>query len=89
MQVDMLETAIHKECVVFVHIRRPEGVDRYARCDELRSKIKTITDGDYASSKREVDTLRQELGQEALPSLQNMLDEKSAALSLLYPYTLQ
>ena len=55
----------------------------HGRCDDLRSKIQTITDGEYSNSKREVDKLRQELGQEPLPSLQNMLDEKSAALSLL------
>ncbi|GJJ12372.1 hypothetical protein Clacol_006613 [Clathrus columnatus] len=50
-------------------------------CDELRAKIKVITDGEYAAAKHEVDILRQELGQEPLPSLQQMLDEKSAALS--------
>jgi hypothetical protein len=55
----------------------------HGRCEELRSKIKAITDGDYAASKCEVDKLRQELGQEPLPSLQHMLDEKSAALSVL------
>jgi hypothetical protein len=51
----------------------------HGRCDDLRSKIKAITDGEYMVSKREVDKLRQELGQEPLPSLQHMLDEKSAA----------
>ncbi|KAF8496319.1 hypothetical protein JB92DRAFT_2796061, partial [Gautieria morchelliformis] len=48
-------------------------------CEDLRSKIKGITDGEYMISKCEVDKLRRELGQEPLPSLQNMLDEKSAA----------
>lgn len=55
---------------------------RLYRCDELRAKIKLITDGEYSASKHEVDKLRQELGQEPLPSLQQMLDEKSAALSI-------
>ncbi|KAF8517564.1 hypothetical protein BU17DRAFT_49642 [Hysterangium stoloniferum] len=48
-------------------------------CDDLRAKIKQITDGDYAAAKHDVDMLRQELGQEPLPSLQHMLDEKNAA----------
>lgn len=52
------------------------------RCEELRVKIQGITDGDYSASKREVDRLRQELGQEPLPNLQHMLEEKSAALSV-------
>ena len=78
----MLEASVNKECVIFVHIRSPAVPSSCARCDELRTKIKAITDGEYAASKREVDTLRQELGQEALPSLQNMLDEKSASLSI-------
>ncbi|KAF8582295.1 hypothetical protein K439DRAFT_1351553 [Ramaria rubella] len=56
-----------------------DKVSSQLACEELRGKIKTITDGEYAASKREVDSLRQELGQEPLPSLQNMLDEKSAA----------
>jgi len=50
-----------------------------ARCEELRVKIQGITDSDYSASKREVDRLRQELGQEPLPNLQHMLEEKSAA----------
>ncbi|KAI5122216.1 hypothetical protein M0805_002705 [Coniferiporia weirii] len=48
-------------------------------CAELRTKIQFITDGDYASAKREVDSLRAELGQPPVPSLQQTLDEKSAA----------
>ena len=59
----------------------------HGRCEELRSKIKVITDGEYSVSKREVDKLRQELGEEPLPSLQTMLDEKSAALSVLSQLT--
>ncbi|KIJ44306.1 hypothetical protein M422DRAFT_60119 [Sphaerobolus stellatus SS14] len=48
-------------------------------CDDLRSRIQQITEGDYNSAKSEVDRLRQELGQEPMPSLQHMLEEKSAA----------
>ena len=54
---------------------------------DLHQKIKTITDGEYASAKQEVDRLRQELGQPPLPSLQSTLEEKSAeyVLSLCLP----
>ncbi|RPD56401.1 hypothetical protein L226DRAFT_513158 [Lentinus tigrinus ALCF2SS1-7] len=45
---------------------------------DLHQKIKTITDGEYAAAKQEVDRLRQELGQAPLPSLQTTLEEKSA-----------
>ncbi|KDQ61181.1 hypothetical protein JAAARDRAFT_124182 [Jaapia argillacea MUCL 33604] len=47
-------------------------------CADLRGKIQTITDSDYALAKRDVDRLRQELGQPPLPTLQATLDEKSA-----------
>ncbi|KAI0053946.1 hypothetical protein FA95DRAFT_1568276 [Auriscalpium vulgare] len=46
-------------------------------CKELRNRIQQITDGDYASAKRDVDALRVELGEPALPSLQATLEEKS------------
>ena len=54
---------------------------------DLHQKIKTITDGEYASAKQEFDRLRQELGQPPLPSLQSTLEEKSAeyVLSLCLP----
>ncbi|KAF5365934.1 hypothetical protein D9758_006584 [Tetrapyrgos nigripes] len=47
-------------------------------CSDLRTKITTLSEGEYAVTKRDVDRLRQELGEPALPSLQTMLDEKSA-----------
>ncbi|KAF9014240.1 hypothetical protein BDQ17DRAFT_1320859 [Cyathus striatus] len=46
-------------------------------CDDLRSKITQLTDGEYCVAKRDVDRLRQELGQSPLPSIQSTLDEKS------------
>ncbi|KAI0273511.1 hypothetical protein BC834DRAFT_854140 [Gloeopeniophorella convolvens] len=46
-------------------------------CTELRTRIQQITDGEYASAKRDVDALRAELGQGPLPSLQATLEEKS------------
>lgn len=49
------------------------------RVQELRAKIQTITDGEYTAAKREVDVLRAELGQPPAPSLQQTLEEKSAA----------
>ncbi|CDO70315.1 hypothetical protein BN946_scf184843.g4 [Trametes cinnabarina] len=45
---------------------------------ELQHKIKTISEGEYAAAKNDVDRLRQELGQPPLPSLQTTLEEKSA-----------
>jgi hypothetical protein len=50
---------------------------RLIRCSELRARIQQITDGEYASAKRDVDGLRAELGQPPLPSLQATLEEKS------------
>ncbi|KAK7455195.1 hypothetical protein VKT23_011068 [Stygiomarasmius scandens] len=47
-------------------------------CTDLRTKISSLSGSDYAVAKRDVDRLRQELGQPPLPSLQNMLDEKNA-----------
>ncbi|PFH48485.1 hypothetical protein AMATHDRAFT_81757 [Amanita thiersii Skay4041] len=45
-------------------------------CDELRQKIDQLTEGDYAAAKKDVDRLRQELGQSPLPSLHATLEEK-------------
>ncbi|KAJ3765476.1 hypothetical protein FB446DRAFT_767686 [Lentinula raphanica] len=47
-------------------------------CATLRSQITTLSDGEYAVAKADVDRLRVELGQPPLPSLQTMLDEKAA-----------
>ncbi|KAI0086246.1 hypothetical protein BDY19DRAFT_962183 [Irpex rosettiformis] len=43
----------------------------------LRTKIKTLSDGEYATAKADVDRLRQELGQPPLPNLQQTLEEKT------------
>ncbi|KAJ3745145.1 hypothetical protein DFH05DRAFT_1524811 [Lentinula detonsa] len=48
-------------------------------CTSLRSQILTLSDGDYAIAKADVDRLRAELGQPPLPSLQTMLDEKASS----------
>ncbi|KAI0761416.1 hypothetical protein BC629DRAFT_1545728 [Irpex lacteus] len=45
----------------------------------LETKIKSLSDGEYATAKADVDRLRQELGQPPLPSLQQTLEEKSQA----------
>jgi hypothetical protein len=42
----------------------------------LRIKIQTITEGEYAIAKRDVDHLRVELGQTPLPGLQETLEER-------------
>ncbi|GAW08368.1 hypothetical protein LENED_010424 [Lentinula edodes] len=44
----------------------------------LRHQILALSDGEYAVAKADVDRLRAELGQPALPSLQTMLDEKAS-----------
>ncbi|THG97948.1 hypothetical protein EW026_g4141 [Hermanssonia centrifuga] len=46
--------------------------------NELQTKIKSIAEGEYAVAKADVDRLRQELGQEPLPSLQQTLEDKKA-----------
>jgi hypothetical protein len=45
---------------------------------ELQQKIDSLLEGDYARTKAQVDTLRQEMGQEPTPSIQTIIDEKSA-----------
>jgi hypothetical protein len=49
-----------------------------ADCTTLRNKIATLTAGEYAAAKADVDRLRADLGQPPLPSLQSTLDEKGA-----------
>ncbi|KAF7793299.1 hypothetical protein EIP86_004411 [Pleurotus ostreatoroseus] len=44
----------------------------------LHDKVKTLSDGDYATAKADVDRLRKELGQEPLPSIQTLLEEKTS-----------
>lgn len=46
------------------------------RCADLRLKIQTITEGEYAIAKRDVDQLRVELGHPPLPNLQEALEER-------------
>jgi len=46
------------------------------RCADLRLKIQTTTDGEYAIAKRDVDQLRAELGQPSLPNLHETLEER-------------
>ncbi|KDQ14593.1 hypothetical protein BOTBODRAFT_32725 [Botryobasidium botryosum FD-172 SS1] len=48
-------------------------------CNEAKAKIQSISDGEYADSKREVDALRAELGLPPVRSLQSTLDEKAAS----------
>jgi len=48
----------------------------FLRCSDLRLKIQTITDGEYAIAKRDVEQLRIELGQPPLPNLQETLEER-------------
>lgn len=48
------------------------------RVNDLQTKIKTLSDGEYASAKADVDRLRVELGHPPLPSLQATIEEKAA-----------
>ncbi|KAL1742843.1 hypothetical protein HDZ31DRAFT_42335 [Schizophyllum fasciatum] len=56
----------------------PSSLPFPLRCTGLRQQIAALTEGEYAAAKREVDTIRAELGQPPLPSLQNTLDEKTS-----------
>ena len=47
-------------------------------CDALRAKIQALSEGEYVIAKNEVDRLRAGLGQEPLPSLQQILEERRA-----------
>ena len=57
------------------------------RCSDLRLKIQTITDGEYAIAKRDVDQLRAELGQPPLPNLQETLEERKRESVLSFSQT--
>ncbi|KAJ3523412.1 hypothetical protein NMY22_g11450 [Coprinellus aureogranulatus] len=48
-------------------------------CSDLRAKISQLSEGEYAIAKNDVDRLRQDLGQAPLPSLQQTLEERTAA----------
>lgn len=45
-------------------------------CSDLRMKIQSITETEYAIAKRDVDQLRQELGQPPVPNLQETLEDR-------------
>ncbi|KAF8681512.1 Zinc finger-containing protein [Rhizoctonia solani] len=53
--------------------------------NELKNKIKVITEGEYGAAKNEVEMIRKELGLSPLPSLQTTLEEKGARGFI--PYT--
>lgn len=58
------------------------------RCADLRLKIQSITEGEYAIAKRDVDQLRAELGQSPLPNLQETLEERKRELVISFPRSL-
>jgi hypothetical protein len=72
----MLDATLTREYASSLY--RPISADDLASCTELQQKIQTLTDGEYTNAKAEVDKLRQELGQEPVPSLQTLIEEKSA-----------
>jgi hypothetical protein len=47
------------------------------RCDVLRTTINQITENEYSQAKRDVDTLRAELGEPPLKGVQTILEEKN------------
>jgi hypothetical protein len=84
-QADLLESTIEREYVrtsataaihVILVLTRPTLLSY--RCNELRTKMTQLSEGEYAAAKNDVDRLRQELGQPPLPSLQSTLDEKAS-----------
>ena len=80
-QADMLADKLTRECVssypLAAHAPNTE-VSPFSRVDELQSKIKGLSEGEYAVAKQDVDRLRKELGQPPLPSLQATIEDKSA-----------
>ena len=80
----MLEQKLTEESVTSLRFTSPvHQVDAprrlYSRIAGLHHKVKTLSEGEYAAAKSDVDRLRQELGQQPLPSLQNLLEEKTSA----------
>ena len=59
-------------------IRRTHSHRDCPRVGELQTRIKTLSEGEYAAAKHDVDRLRKELGQPPLPSLQATIEERSA-----------
>ncbi|KAG6918829.1 hypothetical protein DXG01_011234 [Tephrocybe rancida] len=79
-RADLAESTIEREFVPpRIHwLLAPADVLFTPRCNEIRSKMNFLTDGEYAVAKNDVDRLRQELGQPPLPNLQTTLDEKTS-----------
>jgi len=49
------------------------------RCIDLRGRIQTITENEYAQAKEDVDKLRKELGQSPIQSIQETLNQRESA----------
>ncbi|KAG8894725.1 ADP/ATP carrier protein [Tulasnella sp. 403] len=62
-KVDLEESKAQKEHVLL--------------CDDIRRKVQELTDGEYATAKREVDKLRQELGLDPSKTIESQLEEKA------------
>ena len=76
-QTDIAEVTLTREFVQRLSFPANVLIRAYVpRCSDLRHKIQTITDGEYAIAKRDVDQLRAELGQPPLPNLQETLEER-------------
>jgi hypothetical protein len=80
-KVDLSETSIGKESVIRYFRHSTNQLTRmiFHRCTELKKQIDAISDGEFSAAKREVDALRAELGQAPTPTLQQLIEEKSAA----------
>ncbi|KAI0034033.1 hypothetical protein K488DRAFT_46388 [Vararia minispora EC-137] len=69
------------KCLAEVNVDRDKmdlkEVQINSECEELRTRIQRITDGEYALAKREVDKLRGELGYSPMQSLQSLIEEKA------------
>ena len=77
-QADMLADKLTRECVLRPLVAPAPDLICLFRVNELQSKIKGLSEGEYAAAKQDVDRLRKELGQPPLPSLQATIEEKSA-----------
>jgi hypothetical protein len=53
----------------------------------LRLKIQSITEGEYAIAKRDVDQLCAELGQPLLPNVQEMLEDRKRESVTVFSHT--
>jgi len=65
--------------VSIYHFDRISLIAAPLSCEEIQNQISLITEGEYIVAKQRVDELRQQLGQPPIPTLQSIIDERTAA----------